>query len=89
MEIPDTISYCKALQVADFSGNPLTRYGHMTGGQGLLLARSNRRDGWRTIFKTSFFGEFGFIIPMSFGVLKLISHTHTHTHTKVWTDIPI
>lgn len=26
MEIPENISYCKALQVADFSGNPLTRY---------------------------------------------------------------
>ncbi|MBN3308869.1 LRRC1 protein, partial [Amia calva] len=25
MEIPESISYCKALQVADFSGNPLTR----------------------------------------------------------------
>ncbi|KAL0964659.1 hypothetical protein UPYG_G00327170 [Umbra pygmaea] len=25
MELPDSISYCKALQVADFSGNPLTR----------------------------------------------------------------
>ncbi|MBN3276511.1 LRRC1 protein, partial [Polyodon spathula] len=25
MDIPESISYCKALQVADFSGNPLTR----------------------------------------------------------------
>lgn len=25
VEIPESISYCKALQVADFSGNPLTR----------------------------------------------------------------
>lgn len=25
LELPDSISYCKALQVADFSGNPLTR----------------------------------------------------------------
>lgn len=28
MEIPESISYCKALQVADFSGNPLTRSGY-------------------------------------------------------------
>lgn len=28
MEIPESISYCKALQVADFSGNPLTRLGY-------------------------------------------------------------
>ncbi|KAB0394440.1 hypothetical protein E2I00_006549, partial [Balaenoptera physalus] len=24
-EIPESISFCKALQIADFSGNPLTR----------------------------------------------------------------
>lgn len=34
-EIPESIKFCKALEIADFSGNPLSRCGVAMGGEGL------------------------------------------------------
>lgn len=34
-EIPESIKFCKALEIADFSGNPLSRCGVATGSGGL------------------------------------------------------
>lgn len=41
-EIPESIKFCKALEIADFSGNPLSRYVSPHSGGWLLTSGSSR-----------------------------------------------
>lgn len=73
MEIPESISYCKALQVADFSGNPLTRLLMMVlfyVSVGVLLLDCRTRCVSGLLYLT-FFGHLGCCVLRSTDLVKM------------------